>query len=98
VRNIRLDNLEGEGTPVGVYYFAWSQSPERSMTFAIRSAASPGTVSREVHSAIARVAPALALFEVRTMDERTDLSLSTRRTSMALALGFGGLALILSAI
>jgi predicted permease len=98
VRNVRLDNLEGEGTPVGVYYFPWSQNPGRSMTFAMRSSARTGTMSRELRAAIGRVDPGLAVFDVRTMEEWADLSLSTRKTSMVLALGFGGLALILSAI
>ncbi len=98
VRNIRLDNLEGEGTPVGVYYFPWSQSPQRGLTFAIRTSAGAGSVSPELRSTISRVDPGLALFSVRTMEEWAALSLSTRKTSMLLALGFGGLALILSAI
>jgi ABC-type antimicrobial peptide transport system permease subunit len=44
-----------------------------------------------------RIDPQLALFDIRTMDERTQLSLSSRRTSMTLAMAFAGLALFLSA-
>jgi hypothetical protein len=51
-----------------------------------------------VRTAIAGVDPTLALFDVKTMEERKDFSLSSRRTSMSLALAFGGLALFLSAI
>ena len=97
VRSVCLDNLEGT-PPVGVYYFPWAQNPDRGLTFAIRSSANTGSVSRELRSAITRVDPALAVFDVRTMEERAELSMSTRKTSMVLALSFGGLALTLSAI
>jgi len=48
--------------------------------------------------AIARIAPELALFDIRTMAQRRELSVSSRRTSMMLAIGFGALASFLSAI
>jgi len=51
-----------------------------------------------LHSAIGRIDPALALFDVKTMDEWTALSMASRRESLALALAFGGLALFLAAI
>jgi len=98
VRDIRLDDLAGNGSPVGVYYFPMAQNPERSYTFAIKAAADLGSVSRAVRSDIAGIDPELALFDVHTMAERTELSMSTRKTPMTLAVGFGGLALFLSAI
>jgi predicted permease len=98
VRNLRLDDLAGNGTPVGVYYFPMSQSPERSFTFAVKSVSDLGAVGRAVRAGIAGIDPQLALFDVHTMAERTELSMSTRKTPMTLALGFGGLALFLSAI
>jgi ABC-type antimicrobial peptide transport system permease subunit len=48
--------------------------------------------------AMAQIDPDLALSDVKTMEERATLSMSSRRTSLLLALGFGGLALFLSAI
>jgi ABC-type antimicrobial peptide transport system permease subunit len=47
---------------------------------------------------MAQIDPELALFDVKTMGERAALSMSSRRTSLTLALAFGGLALFLSAI
>ena len=47
---------------------------------------------------MASVDPTLALFDIKTMEERKELSLSSRRTAMSLALGFGGVALFLSAV
>jgi len=47
---------------------------------------------------MARIDPTLALFDVKTMEERKELSFSSRRTAMSLALGFGGWALCSSAV
>ncbi|MEZ5364994.1 MAG: FtsX-like permease family protein [Bryobacterales bacterium] len=47
---------------------------------------------------MARVDPEVALFDVRAMQERADLSLSSKRTAMFLAVGFGIVALLLSAL
>ncbi|MBZ5601539.1 MAG: ABC transporter permease [Acidobacteriia bacterium] len=98
VREVRLDDLAGNGTPVGVYYFPFAQSTEHGFTFAVKSASDLGTAGRAVRAAISGVDPELALFDAHTMAERAELSMSTRKTPMALALGFGGLALFLSAI
>lgn len=98
VHEVRLDDLAGNGTPVGVYYFPLAQSPERTVTFAIKSATNAAAVGSAVRAAIAGIDPELALFDFHTMAERTDLSLAVRKTPMALALGFGGLSLLLSAL
>lgn len=95
VRNARLQDLAGGGNQTGAYYFPFAQSPQRSYTFAI---ASTSAIAPAVRSAIARVDPALALFEVETIEQRKQLSLSSRQTAMSLALAFGGLALFLSAV
>jgi len=47
---------------------------------------------------MAAIDPELAIFDVHTMSDRAERSLSSRRTSMTLALGFGALALFLAAI
>jgi putative ABC transport system permease protein len=98
VRSVRLEDLSGTGTGFGAYYFPYAQELSRSYTFAVRTSAEAGAVTREVRAAITRIDPELALFDVRTMGERAALSMSSRRTSMLLALAFGGLALFLSAI
>jgi predicted permease len=98
VRSIRLDDLAGTGSPVGIYYFPYAQSPDRSFTFSIKTARDPGTVARDVRAAIASIDRELPLFDIRTMIERAELTLSSRRTSMLVAIGFGAVALFLSAI
>jgi hypothetical protein len=98
VRSARLQDLSGGGNHAGVYYFPFAQSPERSYTFAVAAGASASSLAPAVRSAIAKVDPALALFQVETMQQRKQLSLSSRQTAMSLALAFGGLALFLSAV
>jgi predicted permease len=98
VRSVHLNDLAGSGSPVGAYYLAYAQSPQSFFTFAIKTAGEPAGVARAVRAEMARVDPELALFDVRTMNERAELSLSSRRTAMTLAIGFGGVALFLSAI
>jgi predicted permease len=97
-REVRLDDLTGNGTPVGVYYFPIAQSPERGFTFAIKGVSDVGSVVRSVQAGIAGIDPELAVFDNHTMAERTELSMATRKTPMTLALAFGGLALFLSAL
>jgi len=99
VKSVRLEDLAGQrNSRIGADYFPHAQEPSRSMTFSIKTASSPEGMVRAVRAAVAQVDPELAVFDVRTMKERKELSLASRRTAMLLALGFGGLALFISAI
>ncbi len=99
VRSVRLDDLVGSGSPFGAYYFPHAQESWRNFSFAVKTTAGRGeSVGRAVRSEMARVAPDLALFDMRTMSERADLSLASRRTALFLAVGFGAVALLLSAL
>jgi ABC-type antimicrobial peptide transport system permease subunit len=98
VRSVRLLDLAGTGNTFGAYYFPYAQEPTRDYTFAVRIAGEEGGVAHEMRAAMAQIDPELALFDVKTMVERAALSMSSRRTSLLLALAFGGLALFLSAI
>lgn len=97
-RALRYENLDGSGSPVGAYYFPNSQAPANGFTFALKTAADPGSVVRALRAEISRVDPDLAVFDVHSMSERIDLSLSSRRTSMLLANAFGGVALFLASL
>ncbi len=97
VRSVRLEDLS-TNTPVGVYYFPYAQSPDRFFTLAVRTAGDPESILNSIRSKIAGIDPELAIFDAHTMSQRATLSLANRRTSMTLALGFGGLALFLAAI
>ena len=98
VRSVRLADLAGTGSETGTYYFPYAQGPMRAFTFAVRTNGDVAGVTRMMRTALAQIDPELALFDVRTMGERAALSMSSRRTSLTVALAFGGLALFLSAI
>ncbi|MBZ5521210.1 MAG: ABC transporter permease [Acidobacteriia bacterium] len=97
-RSVRLEDLAAESKTVGAYYFPFAQDTSRGFGLAVRAAGDTGTVANEVRSAMAGIDPELALFNVKTMAEMTQLSLASRRTSMMLALAFGVLALFLAAL
>jgi predicted permease len=97
-RTLRYENLEGSGAPVGAYYFPNSQQPASGFTFTLKTAADAGSVIRALRTEISRLDPDLALFDIHSMSERIDLSLSSRRTSMLLANAFGGVALFLATL
>jgi predicted permease len=98
VRSVRLENLSGAGNPEGTYYLPYAQSTSNNFTMAMDTAGDGRGMIRTVRSQIAGIDPDLALFDVRTMAERQELSLSSRRTSMLLAVAFGVLALFLAAV
>ncbi len=98
VRSVRLEDLAGTRSAFGAYYFPYAQDTSRAFTLAVRTTADPGSMSRSIRAAIAGIDPELALFDVRTMGERAELSVSSRRTSMMLALAFACVALFLSGI
>jgi putative ABC transport system permease protein len=97
-RTLRYENLDGSGAPVGAYYFPNSQDPAGSFTFALKTVGDESSVVRALRAEISRLDPGLAIFDVHSMSERMDISLSSRRTSMILANAFGGVALFLASL
>jgi len=75
----------------------YPRNSSRAFTLAIRTQPGAGDLTRAIRAEVSGIDPLLALFDVRTMAERTELSFSSRRTSMTLATAFAGLALFLSA-
>lgn len=92
-RTVRMADLSGQTQRPGAYYLPYAQRPSRGFTFAIRG----GTVE-SVRRQFAAIDPELALFDVRPMAERIELSLAARKTTLLLAAGFGALALFLSTV
>jgi len=98
VRSVRLEDLSGKGNPEGAYYFPYSQHMSNNYILAVRTGGDSAAMVRTIRTEIAAIDPELALFDVKTMAERTELSLSSRRTSTLLALAFAALALFLAAV
>jgi predicted permease len=98
VRPISQDALDSKTESVGAYYFANRQQPHRFLTFAVKLSSDAESVTRAIRSTIASIDPEMAVFDVKSMSQRAELSLSSRRAAMALAIAFGGLALFLAAV
>ena len=98
VHDIKLADLVSGNGEVGAYYFPMGQDTSRLLTYAVKVATDPSAVANSVREAIQSLDPELPVYETQTMAERTDKSLMGRRSPMLLSLGFGGVALFLSAI
>ncbi len=98
VRAVRLTDLTGRGSPVGAYYFPLAQVSSRGFTLTIKTRGDAAALTQAVRSRMNSVDRELALFDIRVLSERMELSLSSRRAAMTLALGFGGIALFLAGI
>ena len=98
VHSVRLEDLSGKGNQEGAYYLPYSQRPSNYYTIAVRTAGNSATVIPAIQARIAGIDPEMPLFDVGTMTQREELSLSSRRTSMLLDLSFGILALFLAAL
>lgn len=95
VPSVRLQSLAGTGNPNGVYYRPWAQSTTRAVSFLWRGNAASASALR---AAFTRVAPGAALFEMRSMPERLERTLTARRTAQTIVLVFAGVAVLLTAI
>jgi putative ABC transport system permease protein len=98
VRPVRQRDLAGERSPFGAYYRPYAQSPQRGFTFAVRTRSEPSDETSAIRAALAGIDPELALFDIETMSQRTELSMASRRTSMLLAVAFAALAMFLSGL
>jgi predicted permease len=98
VDTIRMLNLAGTDNAAGVYYFPFSQNFTRTFTVAIHTEGDAASLAGPVRTAVGKIDPALALFDVRTMADRAAGSLAARRAALMLCLGFGSVSLFLAAI
>jgi predicted permease len=98
VPEVLFESLAGTQASIGTFYTPHTQASHRSYVFAIKSRGDAAIVLRTLRAQLAALDPELALFDVRTMTERTSESLARERLAMAIALAFGGVALFLSAL
>ncbi len=98
IGDVKLHGLVEGPHAVGAYYFPMAQDALRGMTFVAKTAGDPHALSSAVRGAINGLDRELPVFDVQTMEERTGKSLVSRRSPVLLSLGFGLVALLLSAI
>jgi len=98
VRTVKQYALITPSDAVGTYYFPFAQNVPGSVVLAVQSAAAPAAVEADLRRVVAALDPRLPFYDVQVMLARIDGSLRARRATMALAVVFGGLALVLSAV
>jgi len=79
-------------------YSPYRQRPSADMNLVVRSAVDPASLTSAIRSAVAAIDKDQPIFDVHTMQQLVDDSISTRRLTLVLLGIFSALALILAAI
>jgi predicted permease len=98
IRSVKLRALVDTDDRVGAYFFPFAQATRSTVTFALRCSGNPAGVISGLRKRIAELDPELPLYDVRTMQERTEESLTSRRSPLLLSMVFGLVALFLAGL
>ena len=98
VASVKMQGLVGSDERFGGVYFPMDQFPSRNLYLAARLSTDPSSVLPAIRRELAAVDAEVPFFNVRSMQERIDASLLSRRAPMALALTFGIVAVFLAAV
>jgi putative ABC transport system permease protein len=79
-------------------YSPYRQRPSADMNLVVRSAVDPASLTSSIRSAVAAIDKDQPIFDVHTMQQLVDGSISTRRLTLVLLGIFSALALILAAV
>jgi ABC-type antimicrobial peptide transport system permease subunit len=97
VGEVLLSDLTA-ASPIGVIYFANRQMTQRGLSLAVKTDRGDAEINGAIAAAIRRLDPELPFYDVRSMDERLEDSLQSRKAIVWLSSVFGVLALFLSGI
>lgn len=98
IGDVKLHNLTEGDAAVGAYYFPMAQDASRGLTFALKTSGRPEALAGALRVAVSSLDPELPVFDAKTMGQRTDTALLERRSPALLAMAFGVVALLLSAV
>ncbi len=98
VKTVELYGPGATQESVGAYYFPYAQTPRRRVALVMRTPGDSSQVTAAVRREIAAIDPEMPFFGVKTMGQRLDDRLVSRRTPMVLAVFFACVALFLAAI
>jgi len=98
VKHAKTSSLEADNTE-GYFYLPMAQSPQGTAAIVVRTSTSrPETLASSMQTAMRAVDPSQPLYDLKTMDQRVDESLTGRRFLVVLLSVFAGLALLLAAV
>ena len=92
----RHDQLESESK--GAYFVPIAQVNPPVMTILVKTRSNPLALTKTMTQAVLDFDPAQPVFSIKSMEDRIDESLGTRRTVVMLLSLFGGLALVLAGL
>jgi predicted permease len=90
--------LVSQDERVGAYYFPMAQDTTRTITVVARTSGDPMALAPTIRREIGALDPEMPFYDVHSMSERVEESVAGRRTAMALAVGFGMVALMLATV
>ena len=93
----RSSSLEAD-TNEGFYYLTLAQVPDPGASIVVRSSRAPESLATDLASAVRANDSSVALYDIKTMEQRVDESLIGRRFVVILLSTFAGLALLLAAL
>ncbi|MGH9642661.1 MAG: FtsX-like permease family protein, partial [Terriglobales bacterium] len=98
VKHAKTSSLEADNTE-GHYYLPISQSPSSNASIVVRTRGSrPESAVDSMQAAVRAIDSNQPLYDLKTMEERVDSSLTGRRFLVVLLSVFAGLALLLAAV
>ena len=98
---VRFAKLRGPAAvevTTGAFYLPYAVTAPREFGYVVRAHADSGTIIGELRTALASIDREAPLFDIRTLDERTSLSLMSRTSTMRIASMFATVALFLSLV
>ena len=98
IKDMKLHDLAEDNKTVGTYYYPMDQDASTAVTFVLKTPGDPGSLTSSLRAVLQEIDRELPVFDVRTMEDRLAQSLMTKRSPVLLSLGFGAVALLLSAI
>jgi predicted permease len=98
IREMKLRSLTDDENFVGAYYLPLSQEPQAEFTFTVRTTTDPTSLSNALRREVTAMDGQLPVFEMQPMTHWTERALASRRSPALLSMGFGAVALFLSAI
>lgn len=98
VRFAKLRGPAATEVTTGAFYLPYAVTAPREFGYVVRSHADSGAVIGELRTALASIDREAPLFDIRTLDELTSLSLMSRTSTMRIASMFATVALFLSLV
>ena len=98
VNTVHMRNLTGTDERFGAVYYPMAQDTSAQMITVARGRVDAASLTAAVRAVVRRLDPELPVFNVRTMTERRDTMMQSRRTPVVLSVAFGAIALFLAVI